>query len=208
MKLTFSVIQQSDLAEMADVLGQSFSTGEPMALAAGLTQADVANIVEIFGPKADGERLSVVARLASGEMTGALLAQDFATPAPDGLATVTVRFHPIGALLDGLDDAYRRGKEIEPGAYLHLFMLGVQTTHAGQGIGRGLVSAALQNARALGYTMAITEATGGGSQHIFRQLGFVERITQKYSDYRFEGEPIFRTVEGVAGAMLMDRSLS
>jgi GNAT superfamily N-acetyltransferase len=207
MNITFQVFQSSDLAEMASVLSQSFSLGEPMAVAAGLTSADLANIVELFGPKAALEPLTIVARLASGEMAGALLAQDFATPAPEGLASVTARFRPIGALLDGLDDAYRAGKKIEPGTYLHLFMLGVLPAHAGQGLGRGLVSASLQNARTLGYRMAVTEATGGGSQHIFREHGFVERFSQKYADFLFDGEPVFRPISGPVGTLLMDREL-
>jgi ribosomal protein S18 acetylase RimI-like enzyme len=205
MSILFGVFQSSDLPEMAAVLGQSFSGGEPMAQAVGLTDSEVRQIVEAFGEKAAAERLTMIARVAGGPMVGALLAQDFATPAPAGLANVTTRFRPIGALLDGLDEDYRHGKSIQPGHYLHLFMLGVLPAHEGQGIGRGLVSASLQNARDLGYRMAVSECTGDGSQHIFRECGFVERFRQEYADFLFDGERVFRTISGPVATLLMER---
>ena len=207
MNVVYSVFESADLTDLAEVLGESFSSGEPMARAVGLTDADVRKIAVAFGPKALSERLTVVARLENGSMVGALLAQDLVTAPPEGLESVTKRFLPIGALLDGLDEQYRQGKQIEPGKYLHMFMLGVRPALEGQGIGRQLVSAALANGRDLGFQTAVTEATGNGSQHIFRTLGFVERVRERYANFLYEGVPVFRSIATPAGTVLMDREV-
>jgi ribosomal protein S18 acetylase RimI-like enzyme len=203
-----SIFEAADLAEMAAVLGESFTRGEPMASALGMTAKDIESLVLLFGPKADLERVSVVARDSNRRMVGALLAQDFAGPPPSGMETVTADFQPIGALLDGLDESYRQGKTIRPGEYLHLFMLGVLSDHEGKRIGHNLVTTALKNGFEMGYRMAVTEATGSTSQHIFRQLGFVDRLTVRYSDYVFDGRPVFSSIKGHIGAILMDKELT
>jgi GNAT superfamily N-acetyltransferase len=207
MKTDCRVFVLTDLAEMAAVLGKSFSSGEPMAVAAGLTQQDVEEIVKLFGPKADVEGLTIVARSPDGAMLGALLAQDFATPPPPGLDRDPPAFAPIGALLDGLDDSYRLGKSIRPREYLHLFMVGVLPEHERKKIGHALVSTALENAGRKGYRVAVTEATGKASQHIMRQHGFIDRHTVNYADFRFEEKLVFASIVGPSGTVLMDRKL-
>jgi ribosomal protein S18 acetylase RimI-like enzyme len=208
MQIRYSVLQQSDFAELAFVLSVSFSGGEPMAKTLGMRASDIEPIVGCFAAKAAAEQLTIVARTDAGKLVGALLAQDFATPPPAGLELTTHLFLPIGALLDGLDEEYRQGKNIEPGQYLHLFMLGVLPEWAGQGIGHHLVATALENGQKHGYRVAVTEATGCGSQHIFRTQGFNERIMRKYDSYEFEGKLIFRSIEGHTGTLLMDKDLT
>ena len=93
------VFETNDLEEMAEVLGESFSLGEPMAAAVRLSKKDIQAIVKLFGPKAAAEQVGVVARSTKGQVVGALLAQDFATPPPDGMERMPAAFNPIGALI-------------------------------------------------------------------------------------------------------------
>ncbi|CAN5590111.1 hypothetical protein BH10PLA2_BH10PLA2_27070 [soil metagenome] len=208
MEIRYSVLQQSDFAELAFVLGDSFSRGEPMAIAVGMTASEIQPIVACFASKAVAEQVTIIARTDAGKLVGALLAQDFSTPPPAGPEKTTHLFQPIGALLDRLDEEYRHGKAIEPGQYLHLFMLGVLPEWAGQGIGLQLVATTLKNGYKRGYRVAVTEATGRGSQHIFRSLGFRERIARKYEDYQFEGKAVFRSIDGHEATLLMDKELA
>jgi ribosomal protein S18 acetylase RimI-like enzyme len=202
-----SLFETKDLEEMADVLAESFSLGESMAVAIRLSKEDIWEIVKIFGPKAAAEKVTVIARSSTGQMVGALLVQDFATGPPEGMNRIAPAFNPIGALLDGLDESYRQAKKIQPGNFLHLFMLGVPAAFQGKKIGQALVAECLMNGRQRGYRMAVTEATGNASQHIFRRLGFVERLAAKYADFEFEGRRVFASIEGTAGALLMDKQL-
>ena len=58
-----------------------------------------------------------------------------------------------------------------------------------------------------GYGTAITEATGGASQHVFRKPGFRDLFVAPYKEFSFEGRHVFSAIEGVAGTILMARDL-
>ncbi len=207
--ITFGRFEPSDLREMAVLLAGTFSAGEPMAVAVGLKGPEIERMVTRYGPKAAAEGLTVVARTSRGEMVGALLTDDFGEPAPEGLEEAAGEaFRPIGALLEGLDRAYGAGKTIRPGSHAHLFMLGVAPAFGGRKVAQGLVEVCLAHALRQGYTAAVTEATGTVSQHIFRKLGFVERLTARYADFRFEGRPVFASIAGPGRTILMDKALA
>ena len=111
-------------------------------------------------------------------------------------------------LLGPLDETYREGRTPpEPGASLHLFLLGVDERFAGRGVAKRLVADCLAHGVARGYRMAVTEATNKTSQHIFRKAGFVERVHGSYADHRFQGEHVFASIVEHGGPILMDRPL-
>ena len=56
--------------------------------------------------------------------------------------------------------------------------------------------------------MALTEATGKVSQHIFRKNGFADRFSVAYSNFRYENRLVFASICGHEEAILMDRSLT
>jgi ribosomal protein S18 acetylase RimI-like enzyme len=205
--IEYGRFELADLEEMSSVLAESFSLGEPMAVATGFSHQDIRAIVNLFGPKAAAERLTIVARNPGGSLVGALLAQDFATPPPEGLEQVAEAFHPIGALLDGLDDEYRSSREILQGTHLHLFMIGVLPAFGGQKIAQNLLAVCLSNGAARGYKTAVTEATGALSQHIFRKAGFVDQQIASYADFVFDAKHVFRSIKNPSGTVLMDKQL-
>lgn len=204
----YGILEGAELPSTIRLLAASFSRHEPLAAAVGLSPAELEALVAAFGPKALAERLSVVARTAeTGELVGALLAEDFATPPPGGIADVAPGFAPIGAFLEELDAHYRASREISPGACLHLFMLGIADHAAGRGIARHLLTACLENGKARGYELAVAEATGTVSQHLLRRLGFREIQAAPYRDFVFEGRRVFSSIRGPEATLLMDREL-
>jgi ribosomal protein S18 acetylase RimI-like enzyme len=206
--IEYGLLEGGELAATASLLAEAFSLYDPPAVAVGLSSTQVDGLVRALGDKAVREQLSVVARTASSDdLVGALLVEDFGTPPPDALESVAPSFEPIGALLDGLDAQYRESRNIAPGAYLHLFMVGVSNNFAGRGIAHHLITTCLANGRGRGYRFAVTEATGSVPQHVFRKLGFHDVLAASYKDFRFKGQPVFSSIVSPEATILMKRGL-
>ena len=176
----------------------------PPAMATALTHDDFEAFVRLLCPRAAAEGLSVVARsAASGQLIGALVADDPAggpLHLPEPLAR---RFAPIFDILGQLDDEYRTQQPPAPRPMLHIFLIGVHERWCGRGIGRHLIARCIENGAALGYRVAVTEATNRRSQNLFAGLGFNARVQRWYADHCFEG----RAVSAIAqegGPVLMD----
>jgi len=205
----YGLLQFEDAPYMVGLLAEVFSRSEPMAVAASLPEAQVARMVECLVPKAVAEQLTVVARDAvSGQLVGALLADDFGTAPPEELADAAPLFAPVGALLDTLDEPYRASAAVAPGTHAHLFMIGVAAHAVSRGIAGQLVAACMAQAHALGYRTAVTEATGATSQRVFRRAGFRHVATASYRDFVYGGERVFSAIIGAEGTFLMTRDLN
>lgn len=191
------------------LLGEAFSLYDPPAVAVGITAAEFEAFVRLFGAKAVADRLTIVARSAdTREMIGALLTEDSASPPPSGMDQLSRKFDPINDILDQLDTDYWRGQAARQGDCLHLFLLGVARSFGGRGVAQQLVATCLENGLQRGYRLAVTEATNSVSQHIFRRLGFADRVRRSYRDHRFEGRAVFSSIEGHAGPILMDKAIA
>jgi len=206
--IEFDLYQSADEDEMARFLGDVFAHRDPPALAVGITTSEFEAFVHLWGSKAAAEGLTVVARSSeTGEMVGALLAEDSATGLPDGLEQLSEKFNPVFDILGQLDEEYSADKSVRPGESLHLFLLGVAQEFAGQGIGQKLVAECLANGLRKGYRIAVAEGTNRRSQHVLRKLGFVERVRRSYTGHRYEGRSFFLSIADEGGPMLMDRHL-
>ncbi len=193
---------------MVRLLGHVFAGYDPPAVAVGLTPAEFEQFVQLWCRKAAQERLTILARSEqTGELVGALLTEDAASPMPDGLDGISPKFLPIFDILGGLDAAYRNQFSPRPGEALHLFLLGVDRRFGGQGIAQRLVQRCLANGMERGFQSAVTEATNRRSQHIFRKLGFTERVRASYVEHVFEGAAHFSAIAGEGGPILMDLQL-
>ncbi|NMG08454.1 hypothetical protein DP117_16745 [Brasilonema sp. UFV-L1] len=82
-------------------------------------------------------------------------------------------------------------------------MLGVQDEYKNQKIATTLIQENLKLANSHNFSLAIAEATGLISQHIFRKLGFREQVTFFYDSYTFQGEKVFSSIKESAGCILM-----
>ncbi len=202
------VFKTPDRDAVVRLIAKVFSAAEPPAVAMGLTVSDLETFVGLLCPRAVEEALTIVARdQETGEIAGAMLSDDFAVPSEIKPSAFSQKFLPILAMLDTLDEQYRKGRAIRVGEYLHLFMLAVDARYAGRGIAKQLVSACLENARVKRYKHAVTEATGAISQRVFRQLGFTEQVRAAYQEYQYEGRAVFASIREHEVAILMDRTI-
>lgn len=204
--IRYGLLENEDLTEMAQVIGQVFSRSDPLGVAIGMTEEELESFVLVFGTKAVAEGLTIIARNHAGELVGAMFTDDFGTPLPE-LENLPMSFGPVGALLENLDEEYRGTQTIVVGSHAHFNMLAVLPARAGRGIAQNLVKLCMENARKCGYRFAITEANGPVSQHIFRKLGFRERFMVSYKDFRFDDRPVFASIESTQGIMLMEANL-
>ncbi|MGO9125432.1 MAG: GNAT family N-acetyltransferase [Terriglobales bacterium] len=208
-QIEYGVYVASEADAMVRLLGEAFSRHDPPAVAVGLTASDFEAFVRLLCPKAAAAGLTIVARLAgTGELAGALLTEDCASPMPDGMDRLSPKFDPIFDILGQLDTEYWGGQAARPGESLHLFLLGVCDSVGGLGVAHQLVSACLEHGARRGYRMAITEATNKVSQHIFRKQGFQARVQRSYQAHRFNGREVFASIAEHGGPMLMDKSLA
>lgn len=207
--IEYSVYGAHDANEMTRLLGEVFSRWDPPNVAVGLTTPEFEHLVRLFCPKAATEQLSIVARhVGTRELVGALLAEDSATPPPDGMDGLSVKFGPILDLLGQLNEEYWGDRTRRPGDSLHLFLLGVSESAAGHGVAQQLVTRCIELGASRGYRSAVTEATNRVSQHVFRKLGFTERVRGSYLEHRFAGRAAFESIADHGGPILMDRPLA
>lgn len=207
--IQYGVFELSDQDEMASLLAEAFSRYDPPALAMGVSAEEFETVVRPFGPGAAAEGLTIVARsAATGEMVGALLTTDFTTPPPASTGQANEKFLPVFTLIDQLDAQYQRDKTLEPGTHLHLLLLGVARPFTGRQVAQHLIAACEENGRRKGYRVAVTEATGSVSQHTFRKQGYADRFQIFYQEYRYQGAPVFASIEGHSGVILMDKVLA
>lgn len=206
--LKYELYKPSDADDVARLFGEVFTHYDPPHVAVGLTASEFEDFVHVFLPCEDTELLTVVARSAeSGDIAGALLTDDLAAALPDQYRRISEKFVPIDDMLRQLDSEYRKNRNIVRGECLHLFLLGVVPRFAGQGVAQHLVAESMANGARRGYRLAVTEATNTTSQHIFRKLGFTERVHRAYRDYRLHGHATFAPIADEGGMILMDRPL-
>jgi ribosomal protein S18 acetylase RimI-like enzyme len=206
--IQYGICERSDLDEMVILLSDNFTRFDPPAVAAGISSKEFEEFIRIFLPNVASDGLTIIARTAdTSETVGALLTDDAAVPPPAALESISGKFDPVLDILGRLGKEYWQAKELEPGEYLHLFLLGVARPFTGRGIARQLVRVCLKNGVQKGFRVGVTEATNDISQHIFRQQGFVERVSRSYQDFRYEGNAVFASIKEHAGPMLMDKDL-
>jgi len=125
---------------MSKLLGNVFAERDPPAVAAGITAPEFEALVSLFRPKAAAEGLIIIARSpVTGEMVGAMLAEDAGTEPPDTLDQVSPTFARLD-IQGQLDADYRSSTTILPGEFVHLFLVGVAREFSGMGIAQQLVT--------------------------------------------------------------------
>jgi ribosomal protein S18 acetylase RimI-like enzyme len=208
MTVSYEVAKPSDSGEVIRLLARVFSESEPPAVAMGLSMQEFKEFLEAIAPTILTEGLTFIARgVGTGTLAGVLLTDDFGNPPCIDPCRISSRFLPILAMLELLDEQFRKEVTMCRCRYLHLFMLAVDGQFAGRGIGQELIRRCIENGYRKGYQKALTEATGKISQHIFRKNGFMQRFSVPYGSFLYENRPVFASIQGHEGAMLMDKSI-
>jgi ribosomal protein S18 acetylase RimI-like enzyme len=205
----FDVCQPGDVDELIALLSDVFAAQDPPAAAVGITPREFAALVELYRVRAGTQGMTIVARCErSGKMIGALLAEDSSAPFPEGVDRLSRKFDPIFDILSQLDAEYRSGRLVPAGESIHLFLLGVSREYARQGVAQRLVAECLAGGVRGGYKRAVTEATNIVSQHIFRKLGFTDRVSRSYEHHRYAGQAHFTSITEHGGPVLLDLALT
>ena len=205
--IRYALCESADVPEVVRLLARTFAANDPPAVAVGLTPDELEAYLARAARGAGSDGLTFVARdLESGQLAGALLALDAATPPPsvDGLSP---KFTPVMEIFGQLDAEIPDASPPAPGRIVNLLMLGVADGFARRGIAQELVRTCLANGLRAGYRQATTTATNPVSQHIFRKLGFATRAGVSYGDYRRDGVAVFASIADAGGPMTMTRDL-
>ena len=197
-----------DRDAVRDLIADAFSRFEPMAVAVGQSYTEFQAAVGLMVAETAFRDLTVCARRAdTGDIIGVMLTTDFTTPIPEDIKTASPSFAPIGGVIGRLEAWYIDAKSPQAGECLDLAMLAVDRAHGGHGIAQQLVCACLAGGGDKGYRRAITMATNRVSQRVFKKLGFTELFSVAYSDYTFEGNRVFASIEHDDRTALMERAL-
>ena len=195
--------------EMALLVSEAFIRYEPMAVAQNFSQKEFIEFINLLAPKAEKKKLTITAKdKATEKIIGTLIAEDFVSPLPSGMEKLSEKFGPIFALLDELDGRYKQKRDIKLGDCLHVYIVAIDQLRHGERSAQTLIGVCLENAIRQGYKVAVTEATGLISQHVFRKLGFVDRHEILYKTFAYEGRQVFESIAGHTGTILMDKVLT
>ena len=207
--VVYSVASATDIAEMAQFLGDCFSRREPPAVAAGFPADKIAELVRALCSSPVTTGLSAVARdTGSGKLVGAVLASDFAVPPPEAVEPLVPTFIPLFAFLEQLDGQYSAIRQIEDGRCLHLFMIGTADDRTGQGIAGSLLRTCLTNGQERGYLSAVAEATSKASKALFGKHGFRELFFARYEEFEMDGKRPFQYIKDHQGCALMEAKIA
>ncbi len=203
-EILFQTLQHRDIAATASCISQVFSSFEPLAKALKISFNELYRLALPVCEKAADEEISIIAKNRNTqEVVGFIISEDFMTIHPDPPPGIDNKFETVFSLLSELEENYRSSYPVKAGQVLHIFMLGVQEQYTKRRIGTTLVKENLNLAKHHNFEIAIAEATGVGSQQIFRNLGFTEEFSIEYKSYKFNGENIFSSIQHPPNCLLM-----
>ena len=214
--ITYSLMQEDDIAEAAKVTGICFSNYEPMCIALKVTAADHFLFCREFCRIAVGTQYGLVAKNCSGEVVGCLVAFPYGTT-PDltnytntELAMIQTQYDAILHLLDQLDYYVPPEMVDKEGTTLHQFMIAVTPKNVRKGIATTLISLcdslALQN----GLRYSMCEASSSISKRAYSWLAYKEVHRIDYASFTHNGVKVFSSLPrlGSGGCSLLLKDLS
>lgn len=202
-EILFQIMQSGDIQETATCISQVFSSFEPIAKALKISFNEFYQLAVPVCQKAADEEISLIAKdQKTGEIVGFIISEDFMTSYSNS-EDIDNKFEAVFYLMSELEENYRSCNSVQAGQVLHIFMLGVQEKYTNRHIATTLVRENMNLAKHHNFEIAITEATGVGSQQIFRKLGFTEEFAIEYKSYKFKGKQIFNSIENPPNCLLM-----
>lgn len=208
--IQYELLDENNLEDAIDCVSDVFTQNEPLVHHLHIGKKEFLTFANAYYPKIAREGLSVVARdLSSDAVVGIRISEDLVPAEEVDLSGVTPQLFPVFAILDELGDHYRLIRDIVPGKFVHLFMVGVRDSHTCRGIAPTMNRLFFKHVIEKGYEWAVTEPTGAISLHVLKdKFGFRQLHAIPYADFRFEGEPVFADIEGHKAAYLLEKKLS
>ncbi len=201
--IVYEILQEKDLEETITLLSEVFSRGEPVTKSLGITAKEFHYFAEIYCKKAVKDGLSIIAK-DKGKVVGFVISEDFDSAQPEGIEKIDIKIVPLMALVDEVEkDAKSSKKEGE--SRFHMFLGGTDKQYEGRHIATTLVEESMKLAKIKNFTVAIAEPSGFATQYMFNKLGFEQKIMIEYKDFLFNGENVFKNIEGPVGLPLMEK---
>ena len=208
--IEYGPLDRETLAGAIDCVSDVFTDAEPMSRYLGITREEFLVFANAVYPHLADQGLSFVARDPdSGKIVGIRMSEDFAGSEMGEIPGLSPKFMPLFAILTQIDDYFRTIRDVEPGKYIHLFMVAVRSAYGGRGVAPTMNRLFFDHVKKLGFTHAVTEPTGAISQHILvNKFGFDVVHEIKYKDFVFEGRKVFDGLKDHEGVMLLEKDLS
>jgi hypothetical protein len=205
--IIYELFQEKDLEETIALVAEDFSRAEPMTKSQEIIANEYHYFAKIYCEKAVRDGLSIVAK-DEGKIIGFIISEDLESGPPEGIEKINTKFNPIMALLNELDEEYVKLHKKKDDKVFHLFMGGVDENHEKKHIITTLLEENLKLAKLKNFSVAIGEPTGLATQHILRdKFGFDEKIMIEYKKFSYNGEHVFKNIEGPIGCMLVEKRL-
>jgi hypothetical protein len=205
--LIYEIFQANDLDQAISCMVDTFTRHEPMTKALEITPNEFYPFASLFCRKAIKGRLSLVSKeRKTGKVVAFHVADDFMAEPPEGIERVNERFLPILALLNELDEEYKKTNRVAEGEFLHLFMGGACGGFRNRKIVTALVERHLRLARKKNFLGVIAEVTGPISRHILVDtFAFMERARINYKSYVYNGKKVFANIEDSSECILVEK---
>ncbi|GAA6615817.1 GNAT family N-acetyltransferase [Scytonema sp. NUACC26] len=203
-EILLQTMQYNDIEETASCISQVFSSFEPITRALKISFNEFYRFAVPVCQKAADEEISIIAKdRRTGEVVGFIISEDFMTINPDSPEGIDSKFEPVFSLLSELEENYRSCYSVKTRQVLHIFLLGVHEKYTKRHIATSLVRENLNLAKHHNFEIAIAEATGAVSQHIFQNFGFTQEFAIEYKSYKFKGKQSFSSIENPPNCLLM-----
>lgn len=202
--IVYEIFQEKDLEETANVIAEDFSRAEPMAKSQRITAEEFHYFAEIYCKKALINELSIIAK-DQGKIIGYIINEELESELPEGIENINIKFNPIIAFLNKLDDEYVNAFKKTDDKIFHIFIGGVDERYEKRHINTIMLEESLKIAKLKNFTVVIVEVTGLITQHTLRdRLGFIERVKMEYKKFLYEGKYVFNIDEPVS-CILMEK---
>lgn len=204
--VTYDVLTAGHATQSAALVARVFSQDEPLAVAAGQTEAELYAMMSAAAPSALTQALSIGA-WSDGKLIGAAITTVFTWLPPADSDALSPRYKPIFALLAELEADFEARPVSELQNCAHLHMLAVERSFRDDRIAGKLVQQVVETASRKGLQEVVADATNPASQRVFARAGFERINTVRYDSFTFEDERVFSTIGNATETALMVRAL-
>jgi ribosomal protein S18 acetylase RimI-like enzyme len=205
--LSMKKLTQAELPSLIACVQASFPAphGEVMARHLGIYPIDYLRYTEKVCAKAvDDDLTYVICHKPTGEVVSFLICEALVSAPQYSTMDISPKFKPLIAILESLDRRYQDDRKEGLDDTLHLYMLGTAPHYRRFGLGEILVTFVSEQARRQGFARIIAEATGPGSQSLFKRLGFTTRFEESYQDYQLGHDKPFEDLTGATHCKLVE----
>lgn len=195
--------------EVSSAISLNFSIREPISKSVGATPK---MLEKLFLPILSDTRVQNFAWVAKHHdlVVGAIICGVFEDLVEESstLEQYDESLRPIVSLLGSLEQEFLLKNQPHKKQILYQYATYVNEEFANRGIATNLYTISEKQAKDKGFKKLITISTGPISQYIRRnKLNFINEIEAKYSEFVFQDELPFASIEGVDSCVLLSKSI-